>query len=141
MGRHSTYTDQLADAICAEIAKGTAVKDIGKIEGFPSPSVIWGWASSNPAFQEKYAHAKSLAVERMAEEIQQIADDGANDYYEDSEGNRVVNHDHIQRSRLRVDTRKWLLSKLAPKKYGERLELAGDKAAPLTVTVIRQDIP
>jgi hypothetical protein len=60
----------------------------------------------------------------------EIADDGRNDTYEDENGHQHVNTDHIQRSRLRIDARKWLASKMAPKKYGDRVEQAhsgGDK--------------
>ncbi len=43
---------------------------------------------------------------------------------------RLVDHEHIQRSRLRVDARKWLMSKMAPKKYGEKLQHTGDGGGP-----------
>lgn len=74
----------------------------------------------------------------MAEQIIEISDDGTNDTYvvRDEKGNALeerVNHDHIQRSRLRVDARKWLLSKMRPEKYGDRTILAGDKDQPLLV--------
>lgn len=61
-----------------------------------------------------------LRCERMAEEIQEISDDGSNDWME-REGITVADHEHIQRSKLRVDSRKWLLSKMMPKKYGDRV--------------------
>jgi hypothetical protein len=62
-----------------------------------------------------------MQMELMATEILDIADDGSNDTYETDDGEKV-NQDHINRSRLRVDTRKWLMSKLAPKKYGEKVQ-------------------
>lgn len=61
----------------------------------------------------------------MADELLEIADDGSNDWMEKTVGSgetiTVVDHEHVQRSRLRVDTRKWYLSKLAPKRYSEKL--------------------
>ena len=62
----------------------------------------------------------------LAEEILEIADDGKNDWVERQDGSAAVNNEAVQRSRLRVDARKWLMSKLMPKKYGEKLELGGD---------------
>ena len=61
-------------------------------------------------------------VERYAEEIIEIADDAKNDWME-REGFKTLNQEHIQRSRVRIDTRKWLMAKLMPKKYGDRVEV------------------
>jgi hypothetical protein len=74
-------------------------------------------------------------MEQMGAELLSIADDGSNDTYviDEETGATAVNHDVINRSRLRVDTRKWLMSKLAPKKYGDRTVLAGDPDAPLVL--------
>jgi hypothetical protein len=64
-------------------------------------------------------------MEHWAEDIIEISDDGSRDYVatSDEDGAHRVDHDHVSRSRLRVDSRKWLLSKLAPKKYGDRVGL------------------
>jgi hypothetical protein len=73
--------------------------------------------------------ARESGYHKMADELLEIADDASNDFMErkgkDGEAVMVVDHDHIARSRLRVDTRKWLLSKALPKVYGDKLELAG----------------
>ena len=70
-----------------------------------------------------------------------IADDGSNDWVErknaDGSTTEVVNGEHIQRSRVRIDARKWLLSKLAPKKYGDKLEFAGDPNNPIVHEIRR----
>jgi hypothetical protein len=89
------------------------------------------WAAEKPAFSEQYAKARELLLEHWAEEIIEIADDGTNDWMErkNAEGENIgwqVNGEHIQRSRLRSDNRKWLLSKLAAKKYGDKIELGGE---------------
>lgn len=73
-------------------------------------------------------------MEAMAEEILEIADDGLNDFKQ-VDGRQVVDQENINRSRLRVDTRKWLMSKLAPKKYGDRTVLAGDPENPINVSL------
>lgn len=59
----------------------------------------------------------------MIEEADDIADDGSNDTYIDDDGNVKVNHDVIQRSKLRVEQRRWHASKLRPKKYGDRIQV------------------
>ncbi len=76
-------------------------------------------------------------MEALAEEILEIADDGSNDTYETEDGHEKVNTDVINRSRLRVDTRKWLMSKLAPKKYGDKVEqfISGPNGAPIQAAV------
>ena len=70
-----------------------------------------------------YARAREYRCDIMAEDIIDIADDGTNDYYEDENGNIKTDHENINRSRLRVDARKWVLSKIAPKKYGDKIDL------------------
>jgi len=76
-------------------------------------------------------------MEALAEEILEIADDGRNDTYETEDGAEKVNTDVINRSRLRVDTRKWLMSKLAPKKFGEKVEqfISGPDGGPLQTAI------
>jgi len=80
-----------------------------------------------------------LGLDALAEEILEISDDGSNDWMErkrqDGSVETVLNSEHINRSRLRVDSRKWLLSKMAPKKYGDRIEIAGDKENPLEISI------
>lgn len=102
----------------------------------PSRDAVHTWLDTKPGFADKYVRARLLQADKYAEEIIAIADDGTRDKTVDAEGNEIVDHDHIQRSKLRVDARKWAASKLAPKKYGDKLELAGDASSPLTVNVI-----
>ena len=93
----------------------------------------------------QYARAKELQAEYLLGESVEIADDGTNDWMERQrqDGSVAVDHEHIQRSKLRVDTRKWAMSKMAPKKYGERvaMEHSGPDGGPivpvLNVTIAR----
>ena len=95
------------------------------IPGLPSRSNLSLWISLDGDFQDRYARAREEQAEFMAEEILEIADDGRNDFMEqdDSSAAFKINGENIQRSKLRIDTRKWLMGKLKPKKYGERLAL------------------
>ena len=83
----------------------------------PAISNVMRWISESEELQEKYARARDARADLMAEEILEIADDANRDYADEG-----FNSEHVQRSRLRVDARKWLLAKMAPRKYGDRVE-------------------
>lgn len=137
-GRPPKYTRKLADEILARFAEGEAMIRICAEEGMPARSTVADWVINDvDGFAGRYARARDTALDRMAEEVMSIADDGSNDTYLDEDGVRRTNHDVIARSRLRFDARRWYLSKLAPKKYGEKLELAGNQEAPLKVIINR----
>ena len=140
-GRPSILSDEMVDAICARIADGETTRTICADEAMPSMTTLFRWLRENEDFKKQYARAKEIQLERMAEEIIDISDDGTNDYMDrvtrDGEFESVLNHEHVSRSKLRVDSRKWLLSKLAPKKYGDKqtLEHTGSDGGPLQVQV------
>lgn len=120
-GRPSSYTEALAAEICKRMAEGESLRRICQTEGMPNRGTVLAWAMdpSHP-FYNQYARARDLQADTLADEIQDIADDGTNDFTIDPVKGAMVNHDHIQRSRLRVDTRKWIASKLKPKRYGDK---------------------
>lgn len=106
----------------------------------PDKSTVLRWLQKDEhaSFRDHYAHARTLQAEHWADEIVEIADDGSGDVREVEKNGRLielVDHDHINRSRLRVDTRKWLMARMAPKKYGDRvgLEHSGPEGGPLVV--------
>lgn len=114
---------------------------------FPAARTIRIWIAENAEFRAQYEAAKLLQVEHIAEQILEIADDDSEDAIfvggDDESGasaKRVQNSEFIARSRLRVDSRKWLLSKLNPKKYGDKIEQTlqgpGGKDLDLTVNFI-----
>ena len=129
-GRPTKYSRDLALKICQLTAEGNSLIKICSEEGMPGYSTVLAWkVSENPdfkEFQELYAKAKQDQADTLAEEILDIADDTSNDYktiVKDGREVEVVDHEHIQRSRLRVDTRKWIAAKLKPKSYGEKVDL------------------
>lgn len=85
--------------------------------------MITDWVRDDPDFAKMYARAKEAQADRFAEEIVEISDDGSNDWMEREIAAGVVvtvpDHEHINRSKLRVDTRKFLMAKMAPRKYGD----------------------
>lgn len=108
-GRPCTFTQEMADHICSEMASGRSLRSICDDEGMPERRTVFRWLSKNDEFRHQYARAQEDRAAALAEDILEIADEG-------SEGD-------TQRAKLRVDTRKWLMSKMAPKKYGDRTEL------------------
>jgi hypothetical protein len=72
---------------------------------------------------KQYARACEIRADKIADEILDISDATENDVITDLEGKEIINHNIINRDRLRVDARKWLLSKMNPKKYGDKLQL------------------
>lgn len=121
MGRPSVYSDELAAEVCSRIASGESLRKICKDDHMPTISSIMLWLcdGKHKHFSEQYAEARRVQAEVLADELMEIADDGRNDFMEQSDDGGGVayklNGEHIQRSRLRVDTRKWYLSKVLPR--------------------------
>lgn len=111
------------DAICEKVAECTPLMDIAKEVGVSFASLS-EWLS-RPEHIERYARAREAQADRHAEEILRIADDGKSDTYIDEHGNERVDQEVVARSKLRVDARRWLASKMKPKVYGDKLELGG----------------
>lgn len=94
----------------------------------PAVATIFNWFRTYPQFLEQYTRAKEEAADAMAEDIIDISDDGTNDWMEDNydKGRTpgyALNGENIQRSKLRVDTRKWLMAKMKPKVYGDKVDM------------------
>lgn len=128
IGRPSSYTPELAQTICLLLAEGESLRSVCAREELPAKATVLRWIAQNESFRDQYARAKAEGAEAIAEEMFDIADDGSNDWMEklDKEGNAVgyqLNGEHVQRSRLRIETRKWYLSKIMPKKYGDKVDL------------------
>lgn len=126
-GRPSKYTEDLANEICERIVNGESVVSIVKDEHMPVMSTVFYWLTKNEIFSEMYTEAKRLQAEKLADEIMDIADNSTNDWVETQGDDRAkdmyrVNGEAINRSRLRVDARKWVAARLLPAKYGDRVE-------------------
>jgi len=120
-GRPTIYSQELADKLCCQLAEGRSMRSICRQAEMPGQTTIYRWLSDNEGFREQYAKARELQADTLFDEIIDIADDSTNDWME-RDGGLEVNGEHIQRTRLRIDTRKWMAGKLRPKKYGERIE-------------------
>jgi hypothetical protein len=139
-GRPVKYNKVIADEICERLLDGESLREICSEEGFPPESTVRRWYVEDiDGFAAHYAKSREAGWLKMAEELADIADNGENDWMKsndpENEGYKF-NGEHYQRSRLRLDTRKWILSKMLPKIYGERthttVEATVSKAKPVT---------
>lgn len=137
MARPSKYSETLADKLCIRLAEGESLRSICTDDEFPDKSTVIRWLATKPEFCDRYAQAKQVSTYLMAEDILDIADDSQNDFIEKlaKDGGREsgLSPENIQRSRLRVDSRKWLMAKLMPNRYGEKqqLEHSGPDGKPI----------
>ena len=122
-GRPTKYTEELALRICEALATSTESYEKICIQNpdFPDRSIMRLWRYKHENFAHMYMQARACQSDLFIEELLEIADDGRNDWmWNEKIGDFVVNNEAINRSRLRVDTRKLVACKLLPKIYGER---------------------
>lgn len=140
MGRPSDYTSEIADKICHRLAEGESLRAICRDDEMPGRETVRVWLSVHPEFKGKFDEARILQAEGLADELMEIADDGTNDYVErvrDGKTETAFDAEHVARSRLRVDTRKWYLSKVLPKVYGDKLQHTGEGGdGPIVVEIV-----
>lgn len=117
-GRPTIYTPELGDEICRRLSEGESLHKICKDDSMPSRSnvILWalGQVEEAKEFQDKYTLARQIQQEGLADEIHDIADDSSRDKIDEDE-KVTIDYEHIQRSKLRVDTRKWYLSAIVPR--------------------------
>jgi hypothetical protein len=124
MGRPSSYTKEIASEVCRRLAEGKTLRAACLDEEMPSESTVRGWvADDREGFSAHYARAREIGYHTMADEILDISDS--------SSVKDAVDPSTVQRDRLRVDSRKWLLSKALPKIYGEKVEIDTPKDSPI----------
>lgn len=107
MARPSEYTEEMADRICEGIIEGAALYRLCEQDEFPGERTVYQWLDAQPSFAQKYARARELQQDREADKVVVIADEAKD----------------ANIARLQIDARKWRASKLAPKKYGDKLDL------------------
>lgn len=113
--------DLLFQTILVRIELGESLRSILKDINMPDSVTFYKWLDSDPEKIKRYARACELRADAIFEDILEIADDSSGDkkYTEHGE---VMDTEFVQRSRLRVDARKWIVAKLNPKKYGDKQE-------------------
>lgn len=140
MARKMQYTPELSDEICGRLAEGESLRKICSDAHMPARTTVLRWVENDhEGFASRYSTARDTGLDTMADSLMEISDDGSNDWMETNDpGNPGyrINGEHIQRSKLRVDARKWYLSKLAPKRYGDKtsMELTGADGGPVLLS-------
>ena len=135
----SKEAEEIRQNKCKEIINEIQTNGIGlnkaaKMYGL-NPNSFFNTIDKEPLLLKQYTRALELKADLIAERIILNSHNRSNDFYTDAEGNLKPNPVAVQRDRLILDADKWLLSKLAPKKYGDRLTLDGEVkgSAPLTI--------
>jgi hypothetical protein len=112
------------NSICYKIeVEGLALRNVLKLENTPSSRTFSKWLREDVNKVKQYTRATDGRADKIFEDILNIADATAEDIITSDEGQPITNHNVIQRDRLRVDTRKWYLSKLNPKKYSDKIQV------------------
>jgi hypothetical protein len=140
-----TFDLKKATKLCARLATGDeSLRQICRDRGMPAKSTVMEWLLKGEAgdepfktFKDQYERARQIGIDEQFDKLQEIVDDGSNDTYVDEKGKVRVDHDVVLRSKLRADTLKWRLSKMAPKKYGDatmikHADADGDRLPPMT---------
>lgn len=144
VGRPSKYTPAILAEICARLSKGEPLAQICRDKHMPEAQTVRLWKERNDTISIAIAHAREEGFDAIADDALNIADDGTNDYMQrladagdEKVAEFILNGEHIQRSKLRVDTRLKLLAKWCPKRYGDNqhLTLAGDAERPIVVNL------
>jgi hypothetical protein len=127
VGRPSRYSQALADRICGELADGRSLRSVCDADDMPNKATVFRWLREHEEFRDQYARAKQESADSFVDDMIDIADDARNDWMKRQVTEDVqaytLNGEHVNRTRLRLDTRKWIASKLKPKAYGEKLDL------------------
>lgn len=129
---------RIIDTLVEGLSRGETMVELCRADGMPTPRLVYQWMEADPELASQIARAREVGYETIAEQCLAIAEDGTNDYMEqrDKDGAIIgwrVNGEYVARSKLRIETRLKLLSKWAPKKYGDvqKLEHSGPDGAPI----------
>jgi hypothetical protein len=137
LGRPTKYSPELAASILLRLTEGESLRSIVKDADMPGQATVYEWLLAKPDFAEQYARARDEQADTLADEIVAIADETPEtEPVFDKNGELVemrLHSAYIQWQKNRVDARKWVASKLKPKKYGDRQIVAGDKENPLHI--------
>jgi hypothetical protein len=132
------YSDGVAAELCARMAAGESMPQICRDAHMPNRWTVYDWAKKKPEFLARFNEARERLCDYWADEIVAIADDSTKDY----QGNGVLDEDHLTRARVRIDTRKWLLSKLKRATYGDsrlvrtqQLDVHGNPVDPPVIVI------
>lgn len=145
MARPTEFSQDIADKICEQLSLGKSLIKICKKAGFPNKSTVYRWLSVNREFCDQYARARDLQADHLVEEIIDIADKariGTKTITKTGEhpSTETITADVVERSKLQIEARKWYAGKLAPKKYGDKVQLTGANGGPIQTQRVPADL-
>jgi len=131
--------DKIFPLILSEIEEGASLRSILRREDMPNQNTFFEWIDRDEEKAKQYVRATEKRADSIFEDILSIVDENTNDTITLEDGREIVNNDVIQRARLRMDARKWMLGKMHPKKYGDKLDVTSDgekiQATPSAINV------
>ena len=137
------FDQKIADLICIMLSEGTSLRKILKDDKagiLPAQSTIYEWLLRYPLFAEQYTRAREEQADTLADEIVDIADEQPEVVVVTDRDGKVIEHKldnaYLQWQKNRIEARKWTAMKLKPKKYGEKLALAGDADNPVKIEAV-----
>lgn len=132
-GRPSKYRKETGELICALLGRGKSLMEICELDSMPTRETVYNWLQKDKDFFNAYARARVLQEEHYFDLIANVAFDESRD---ESGELRIPNAVAVQRDRLKVDTLKWKLGRMNPRKYGDKIEVSGELAVKRVVSDI-----
>lgn len=127
--RPTVLTNRLRASMLANISSGMSVRKMCENRKFPTREMFYKWLREDDSFVNEYEIAVQSRADAIAEEILEIADDDSNDYKinELSEDDKLkIDQIKLARDKVKIDARKWIAAKMAPKKYGNNIKVDSD---------------
>ena len=123
MARPTDYTPELASKICEQLAEGKSLRTVCLADDMPDKSTVFNWFRKFPEFVDQYARAKEESAEAHNELLLDLGDEAISLSQEvDPKSSSAV----VQAVKLKADNLKWVMSKMKPKKYGDKVDVTSD---------------
>jgi hypothetical protein len=133
-GRPSKWTQEIEDEICERLSRGEPLRAICRLEGFPEWTTVYNWMESRDGFSLRVARARENGVEAIAQDTLAMID-APPQVVVDNNGVSRIDPAYVQWTKLRTEQRMKLLACWSPNRYGNRVQVAGDKENPLQVNI------
>ncbi len=135
-GRPTDYTQEIADIVCKELSQGKSLRKVCLDDNLPSAATIFNWLAKNKEFLEQYTRAKESSSEALNEMLMDIGDQ-AIEHAESTD--TKVSGAIVQAYKLKADNMKWYMSKVKPKKYGDKVDVTSGGEAIKGNTIVIGD--
>ncbi len=122
-GRPSDYTQELADKICSQLSEGISLRTVCLADDMPDKSTIFRWFREKPIFKDQYVQAKEESADAQHEDLAEIGNEAI---IEAKTVNEKAANAVVSAYKLKADNLKWSMSKMKPKKYGDKLDLSNN---------------